>query len=306
MAGESVGGGGSQRVGGVHIDMTLRGAEAAKQGIKEVSDTSKNAASSLGSAAEETENLSKKMDTAGGSADSFSSNGLAGMLLKLAAVRKAMIEISDVLEQFRLSMVSGGDAASRLFAAEGAAGAETRMKAIADQSERMASSLANASDLLKNIATLDVGNIVKMFTDPAKLLEEQNRLAVLVGKQNREEHRKQQEDDYRKYQEEESAARARQIAEQQAYDEEERRKEIADARRAAEERNAEAEALERFRERGREMAKAFADELESRLDDISDKINGGVLGISNVSGSLSQLNDTMGLVARNTSRIQRP
>lgn len=308
MAGESVGGGGSQRVGGVHIDMTLRGAEQVKAATVEAANVAKVAGTEAGKAVE---SAARTADSATEKLTNSLTNRLASITGLVAAARQAY-ELGKLIEAQVLT--SGTTKAEDFLNTVLGEGAQQRLDETTKKIQELEGELARL--LAGGVIPVEGtgGFIVRAGEKAAKDVEEQierlressKSLRESLSAQKEKEATEEDRQRYRRYQEEESAARARQIAEQQAYDEEERRKEIADARRAADEKNAEAEALERFRERGREMAKAFADELDARLNDIFDKINSSALGISNVSGSLSQLNDTMGLVARNTSRIQRP
>lgn len=307
---EEIGGAGSQRVGGVHIDVSLRGQEKAKHDLRQVGEEAKkageNVSSGMDQASTSTDRASESFNKGEKAADGFSKNGLAGMLLKLAALRKAMLLASEVLETLRTSLKSGGDAASKIFSEQGLAGAESRMRSIAEYSERSGSALGNASDILKSIATLDVSKIVSLFTEPAKLIEEQHRLSILAGKELRAAHEKALELSRQRIQEERDAVAYQILMEKVAQDEAQRKREEDDAEQLRREKNAEAEALEAARERGREMAKAFAEEFERRMQNISEKINGGQFGIGSFSGGMGQLNEVLGQISRNTSRIQRP
>lgn len=290
--------GDSQRIGGVHIDLTLQGAEKVKADAAQAGEAVK---SELNPAIQQT---AKDTDRANDALDQFSKNGLAGMLLKLAALRKAMQEVGDLLQNFYEMSKSGGDIASHIFSEQGLAGAEAKMRQIADQAERSSSAVYQAGEILKKIASLDVSGIANMFTEPAKLLEEQNRLAILAGKQMRE--------DRKRAQDEETAAAGKRAFEEGQREEERRQKEL-DHEEELSRRQIEREKEQRERDKKHadEMAKrqqeaaekaaeAFADRLRNALENIGKQINSGPFGASQASGDMSQIVDVLQQINVNT------
>lgn len=298
----NIGGAGSQRVGGVHIDMTLQGAENVKAKAQDVAQTVQGSlVPALNSADTATKKVAESSEKAA-SGFGASERGLVGMALKIGVARKAMTELADALEVVRLASISGGDAASKIFSEQGLAGAESRMKAIADQSARMSSRLAQASDALRAIATLDLSKFVELFNGPAKMMEEQNRLSILAGKQLRADREKEREKDKEAADEKRAAENYARLMEEVAEDERIRKEEEAYNRQLQREREAEADALERHRERGREMAKAFADELDKQLESITSKIQGGTFGVSAASGDMSGVVSALERIERKVPR----
>ena len=295
----NIGGSGSRQVGAVHIDMTLKGAEQVKAGAQDVAKTVQGSlVPALNSADEATKKVAESSEKAASGFDA-GGRGMLRMAVAVGVARKAMTELADILETIRASSESGGDAASKLFSEQGLAGAESRMKAIADQAERMSSKLANASDALRNLATLNVSGFVEMFNAPAKLMEEQNRLSVLSGKQLRADREKEREKD----KEAEAQRRAEQtyarLMDEIAEDERIKKEEEAYNRQLQREREAEADALEKYQQRGREMAKAFAAELDKQMKTITSNIQSGIFGANNVGGGdVSQVVDALGRIER--------
>jgi TPP-dependent indolepyruvate ferredoxin oxidoreductase alpha subunit len=85
-------------------------------------------------------------------------------------------------------------------------------------------------------------------------------------------------------------------------DERQRKEEEAYQRQIAREKIAEAEALEAMEERGRAMARAFEDEMNRVVEDISGKIQGSMTGITQAGGDMSGVIEVLNRIDRKTER----
>lgn len=318
-------GGDSTRVGGVHIELTLQGAEKVRDDVQQVAAAAKDAAApvdqlgttaqdaaykleDVGKAAEEAAQDVNKLEDATKKAEEsstgMSERGLAGMLLKVAALRKALTELSETIEVFQQR--SGSDEAVHIFSEKGIAGAEQKMREIAEWSSHSSTALQNASEALGKMAHLDISGLVKMFTDPGKFSEEQERLGILIGRRQREDAARAEDEKARK-QMERMDEEERRVDEKNRKEIEAQNKKLDDEEAAFEDRmhRENSAQMERDREHAKRLEEAaekaadkFAERVEAAFDRITDKIQSGVFGVGSAGGDFSQIQDLLERIER--------
>lgn len=299
----NIGGGDSKRVGGVHFDIGLKGTEQVKQEVSETAQTvTGQFAPAMDKAAAATDKTSESMGRAGKAADGFSEKGLVGMLLKLSALRRGMIELADVFDIIHDRMKTGGDKASALFSEQGLSGAESRMKEIAKAAERGGSALANASDALRNMASLNLSGIVGMFTEPARMMEEQNRLSILAGKERAKQHEKEMEERRAAIQAENDAVIYRMGVMADEESARRQREEQDYLRQLQREKQDEAEAWEARLEKEKKAAEAYTKKVAEDLSRIMESIQNGAFGVAGTGGSTDALLNVLQSIDRKTER----
>lgn len=318
-------GGDSTRVGGVHIELSVQGADKAREDIAQLSNASKEAAPAaeqLGTAtgqaaariedegraaraaSEEIERLGQETKKAEDATSGMSERGLAGMLLRIAALRKALTELSETIDVLRNT--SGSDEAVHIFSEQGISGAEKKLREISEWSSKSSTALGNASEALDHIAHLDISGLVQMFTNPGKFTEEQERLATFIARANKEAADKKRRDDedadeFRRHKED-SAEYNREQEKKEAEEERIRRREEADDFERHKENSAE---MERERQR-EEKVLALADKFNQRINDnfdkLVEKIQSGPFGAGAAGGDMSGVIEVLERIERAVPR----
>lgn len=314
----NVGGAGSTRVGGAHIDLTLKGAEQVKAGMVDAAKVAKESGAVAGKAIEES---AKTADSATQRLTDNLTKRLATITGLMYAARKA---ISLGEEIGTAIFVDGAEEAQNFAEALKFDGVKENLARVREEIEKTSATLAAVSAPFEVTDTLfsDIWDRVTGLAEKSReklealqaqakglqeVLNAQTNTTRDAEKQRRSESLKDELENARIANADgiakidmEHEYRLKKLNERKEK-EIEANKEIVDALIAEEERRwkiAEQAAMEA----GRKAAKAFEDAINSAFESIKDSIQNGAFGITSAGGDMSAVLSVLNRIDRKTEK----